>query len=195
MHKLEIELVPKTCFYVNLRSELARVDWDRLRKLTYKANNYRCEVCGGKGHKHPVECHEIWAYDDEHKLQVLIGLEALCPMCHKVKHIGKAQVDGVMDVAIEHFCRVNDVGYAEAIDYIEDVFRIWRGRSLYDWRQDLSFIERFNITPPNKIENNERVSSLLGAARGALNKSAIADNDEEFRKEMEAEAQNFDEWD
>jgi len=54
-----------------------------------KAENL-CETCGGCGPQYPVECHEIWNYDDTRLIQKLDGLIALCPDCHEVKHIGLA---------------------------------------------------------------------------------------------------------
>ena len=83
--KLTVELVPRSLWGINLRSELPKSKWDKLRKATYKKANFVCEICGGVGRKWPVECHEIWHYDDENKVQRLDGLIALCPPCHQVK--------------------------------------------------------------------------------------------------------------
>jgi 5-methylcytosine-specific restriction endonuclease McrA len=77
-----------------------------LRKRTYRQANYRCQVCGGRGSKHPVECHEIWHYDDENKIQKLMGLIALCPSCHQVKHIGLAQIQGKGEEANRHLALI-----------------------------------------------------------------------------------------
>jgi len=52
--KLTIELVPKTCFFSNVRSEISATLWDILRKETYRKANYRCEICNGKGEKWPA---------------------------------------------------------------------------------------------------------------------------------------------
>ena len=88
---LTIELVPSTCWFSNVRDHVSKSIWDKLRKATYRQSNYRCEICGDRGSKHPVECHEIWHYDDDKYIQTLTGLTALCPDCHRVKHIGLAQ--------------------------------------------------------------------------------------------------------
>ncbi len=63
--QLTVELVPRTCWFSNLRSELSKEEWDRLRRPVFERAGNRCEVCGGKGTQHPVECHEVWEYDDE----------------------------------------------------------------------------------------------------------------------------------
>ena len=69
---LTVELVPKTAWYKNLRSELPEGKWDQLRKHSYRLAEYKCEICTGKGDKWPVECHEIWDYDDVNHIQKLI---------------------------------------------------------------------------------------------------------------------------
>ena len=140
--KLTIELVPKGQWGANLRSELSSGEWNRLRRATYKAADYRCEVCGGVGPKWPVECHERWRYDEGTKVQHLDGLIALCPSCHEVKHIGRAQAIGRMDHALAHLMKVNRWSGEHALAYIDESFQTWARRSKEDWTLDLSWLER-----------------------------------------------------
>lgn len=149
--KLSIELVPETCWYSNLRSILSKEDWDKLRKRTYELANYRCEICGGRGNRWPVECHEVWDYDDKYHIQKLVRLIALCPLCHGVKHIGLSKMRRHETEAIEHLEKVNGLTQEEANIYIVEVFKKWHERSLYDWSTDISWIENFGI----KIEKEE----------------------------------------
>ena len=147
--KLTIELVPSTCWFTNLRSELSKQQWDTLRKATYRKANYRCEVCDGKGNKHPVECHEIWHYDDENYIQALKGLIALCPACHQVKHIGLAKLRGKGEEAANHLKKVNGWNNLQAQQYILEAFQIWNERSKYQWQLDLTWLEKQGITLEN----------------------------------------------
>lgn len=140
---LKIELVPASSFYNNLRALLTKAQWDVLRKKAYKLANYKCEICGGIGKKHPVECHEKWDYDDISHIQKLVGLHALCPSCHEVKHLGFAALNNKMDKAIKHFVKVNQVTQAEANSYVQNVFEIWEQRSKYEWQLDLSWLKDF----------------------------------------------------
>jgi hypothetical protein len=139
--RLTIELVPKGQWGVNLRSELSKGEWDRLRKATYKAAGYRCEVCGGVGPRHPVECHERWRYDEDTKTQVLEGLIALCPACHEVKHIGRAGAMGRAEDAVAHLMEVNGWEADRALGYIDDAFGVWAKRSGEGWTLDLSWLQ------------------------------------------------------
>jgi hypothetical protein len=77
--RLTVELVPSTCWYTNVRSNVSKAVWDRLRRRVAAEAGKRCEICGGRGRRWPVECHEVWHYDDATKVQRLERLVALCP--------------------------------------------------------------------------------------------------------------------
>src|SRR3989344_4305266 len=74
---LTIELVPRSCWYSNVRSNVSEATWSRLKSLCFRAADYRCEICSNRGPHHPVECHEIWHYDDHRLIQRLDRLVAL----------------------------------------------------------------------------------------------------------------------
>jgi len=139
---LTIELVPKNNWYINVRSEVSKEEWDILRRESYREANYVCEVCGGKGEKHPVECHEVWDYQEKNHIQKLIRLISLCPLCHKVKHIGRTQVMGEYDIALKHLRKVNKMTKKEAENYIKEAFNLWGKRNNYDWKLDLTFLSQ-----------------------------------------------------
>ena len=137
--RLTIELVPRNAWCNNLRSLLPSDKWDRLRKETYRRVNYCCEICGGKGPTHPVECHEKWEYDDKKHIATLVGLLGLCPACHETKHMGLAQLRGRGDIARKHLAKVNGITDAQARKMIADAFRVWHERDQYDWTTDIGW--------------------------------------------------------
>lgn len=145
---LTVELVPATAWGKNLRSELSRKDWDKLRKMTYAAADYHCEVCGGQGRRHPVECHEVWEYDDKKHIQKLVRLIALCPSCHGVKHFGRTQIQGFEDEAISHMMRVNHWSERQVREHVRDAARLWNQRSAYKWTLDLSWLASVGVAIP-----------------------------------------------
>lgn len=143
--KLEIGLVPSTCWFSNVRSAVTKADWEVLKKATSERAGRKCEICGGVGPKWPVECHEIWHYDDVKKVQTLKGLIALCPSCHQTKHIGLAQIRGKGTEATIHLAKVNGITLKEATAYIESAFVVWRERSKHQWKLDIDFLKGLGI--------------------------------------------------
>mgnify|MGYP003638996797 CR=1 FL=1 len=80
--KLTVELIPKTCYYSNVRTLLPTREWNRIRKLSYSKANFKCEICNdtgtNQGYRHDLECHETWEYTKS-GVQRLIELVSLCP--------------------------------------------------------------------------------------------------------------------
>lgn len=142
---LDIELVPSTAFYKNLRDVLSSSDWDKLRRASYRKANYRCEICNGVGKNHPVECHEIWEYNDKKRIQKLKGLISLCPSCHEVKHIGLAYIRNRGLIAKDHFKKINNLQDYEASQFIDKAFKKHKKRSQYHWTLDLSWLKDKSI--------------------------------------------------
>jgi hypothetical protein len=135
--RLAVELVPKTSWYNNVRALVDEHGWDRIRRQVYRQAGYRCEICGGRGPEHPVECHEVWRYDDRTRVQLLVRMIALCPDCHQVKHIGLANVRGNGAKARAHLARVNGWALEQADTFIGEAFRVWAQRSQGPWTLDL----------------------------------------------------------
>lgn len=137
--RLTIELVPSGQWGANLRQIVSRDAWDRLRASTYANAGHRCEICGGRGPRWPVECHERWHYDDDSHVQKLTGLVALCPPCHEVKHMGRARAIGRGEQAESHLASVNGWTAKQAAIYTEQQFKTWHRRSKESWTLDTSW--------------------------------------------------------
>jgi len=138
--KLLSELVPSSTWGWNLRSVLTTEGWDVLRKSAYVKAQYRCEVCSGRGPDHPVECHERWVYDDRKRIQKLVGLEALCPSCHEVRHLGRAISEGRGPKAKAHMAAVNGWTPDQVEQHINEAMLLWKRRSNFVWKLDLTWL-------------------------------------------------------
>ena len=136
MHfKLKIELVPSPLWYKGLRSKVSPEVWDKIRYEVYRASGNKCVVCGASG---KLYCHEVWAYDDDSHIQKLVRLEALCELCHNVKHIGLAGIKaerGEVDYnrVIRHFMRVNGCSYEDFKAHEGSAYEVWEERSDFEW--------------------------------------------------------------
>lgn len=72
--KLNIELIPRQSWGKNCRTILKKSDWDKLRIHIYEQNDYKCQICGDVGEKHPVECHEVWRYKGSKQKLIALAL-------------------------------------------------------------------------------------------------------------------------
>lgn len=154
--KLEIELIPSTCHYSNVRTALKTKVWDKIRFIIYENAEHKCQICSQtgleQGYKHRVECHEIWEYDDERKIQKLIGLIALCPTCHQAKHIGRSFAIGRKDIVINKLMDINNWSEEKTLEIISEAFEINKERSKHNWKLDISLLKM----PPHNLEINSR---------------------------------------
>lgn len=162
--KLQIELIPSTCHYSNVRTTLKTKLWDKIRFFVYEKAQHKCEICGEtgleQGYRHRVECHEIWHYDDERLVQKLVGLIALCPTCHQAKHIGRSFAIGKQDAAIEKLMRVNKWNAEKTAQVISEAFEINKERSKHNWKLDISLLNKppysldIKAKPKRKVKKN-----------------------------------------
>ncbi len=137
--KLSIELVPESCWYKSLRTEMPRRRWDKFRNEVIEASHNACDICGSKDKLH---CHEIWEYDDKKRIQKLVGFQTVCNMCHFVHHIGLAsnlanQGHLDFDAVIQHFGKVNKLKKVDFEQHHKEAFALWEKRSKLKWKSDL----------------------------------------------------------
>lgn len=163
--KLTVELVPKTCWYNNVRSILSQEQWDYIRKQVYTAAYDTCEICGGIGEQWPVECHEVWNYDDVNHVQRLERMIALCPNCHAVKHSGRSFVAGEIDRVVGHFNKINKTKnkWKDYNSHFIQQMKIWMKRSHYEWTLDISILDDYGIDVSKlpKPEVNDEAIRIL----------------------------------
>ena len=144
---LTVELVPKSSWYFNVRSNVTPSQWNLLRTKCYVSAHYKCEVCGdtglNQGHKYAVEAHEEFTFDDDLHTQTLTLLIALCPKCHKVKHPGLAQIKGEMEIVYAQLEKVNGMDYDEINKYLDACFLLWKNRSKHKWTLNIDYIKTY----------------------------------------------------
>lgn len=147
---LDFELVPNTCHGQNLRTLLPRPEWQSISRFVRNDANGVCEICGRRVNGiSELECHEEWKYVKKRKkngkvkrIQKLVGLKAVCPMCHAVKHIGFAAHTGIYDDAVDWFMQVNGATYKEFKQESDKAWKKQRKRSKHKWKLDCSALAK-----------------------------------------------------
>jgi len=158
--KLTVELIPSTCHFSNVRTTVKKQDWDKIRFISYKAADNKCEICKdtgkNQGYKHNVECHEIWEYDDKNLIQKLVGLISLCPTCHLCVHYGRARTTNKKILCENHIRNINKWGSNMFRKHLEMAYAKYKARSKYQWSLDISILEKdpYNIV---LVKNKKRM--------------------------------------
>jgi hypothetical protein len=140
--------LPGSSWYDNVRSAVSQDEWRRLKKATYECYGHRCACCGDRGPEWPVECHEVFSFDDRRGVQRLEHLVALCPPCHEVNHIGLASTRGRFDVAISHMMAVTGRSRNSCRREAVESMRLANVRSRRKWTVDLSYVKTLAPAPP-----------------------------------------------
>lgn len=117
--KLELDLIPKPCWYLNLRKIFTREEWQMVRDniCSISNTNNKCSICGE--YSNPLnlvnkylEAHEVWEYEElDYGLGIykikLNNILPLCTMCHRSKHYGHSQLMGWSKSVDEHIKKIN----------------------------------------------------------------------------------------
>ncbi len=147
--KLFVDLVPASCWFRNVRSEIKDSHWRALSKFVRARTGGKCEVCGdaedpaaGKYH----DAHERWYYDYKTRTQKLTRIVCLCKPCHLYTHMGYAATQGREEEAIAHKLKVSGMTRKQVDDEINAAFTLWEKRDWYRWYLDLSLLSDSGIT-------------------------------------------------
>ena len=89
--------------------------------------------------------------DDVNKIQKLTGLISLCPLCHKVKHPGLANIKGESHLVISQLMVVNNITKETAEAYIESAFKIYHERSKNKYKLSIDFLKTYIIDSEKSI--------------------------------------------
>jgi 5-methylcytosine-specific restriction endonuclease McrA len=168
---LFVDLVPKTCWFTNVRSCVAKKDWERLRRVIVRRAGERCEICGATADpevKRRLEVHERWIYDEAGHVQTLKRLICLCSDCHLVTHFGLASVRRLEPQALGHLVKVTGMSMCEAKNHVDAAFEVWQERSKITWTLDLSILTTAGIAlaPPPDAKTRAEVADATWRSSG-----------------------------
>lgn len=154
-NNLFVDLVPRSCWFTNVRYCVSLEDWERLRHTIYYRVGHVCEACG-KFNKGNLEAHERWSYDNDAKVQKLERLVALCKECHTATHMGLAKVRGLEAGATAHLKLVTGMDDAQVQRHIQDAYDLWRLRSQVEWHLDLGVLTNSGVKVVKPVERSSR---------------------------------------
>ena len=146
---LFVDLVPRSCWFTNVRTCVSERDWERLRRMITRRADRRGEACGAVedcAQQLWLEAHERWHYNPDTSVQTLRRLVCLCSACHLSTHFGYANVTGRTREAFDHLCAVTGMSAEHANHHIANAEHDWIQRSRRAWTLDLSMLTDAGIT-------------------------------------------------
>ncbi len=165
---LFVDLVPRSCWFTNVRSCVSEQDWQRLRRPMLRRAGYRCEICGAgqdRDARQWLDLHERWDYDEPAAVQRLRRLIAVCQPCHEVTHFGLANVRGRTEEAFAHLCSVTGMDRDAAGAHVDAAQQVWLARSRRTWELDLSMLTGVGLAIQRPPSRGERVGHAERALR------------------------------
>jgi hypothetical protein len=150
---LEMEIVPETAWFFNLRKLLSSTAWGELRNRVYGEYLYQCYYCHRQFWRDEEEwqlkpnggglhAHEIWSYNDDTHVQTINGVVALCPTCHAIKHmiltLKKIEAGELsMEEITNHYCNINQCYPEDFQKVLAREIEIYKERSQHQWTCDI----------------------------------------------------------
>lgn len=126
--KLLPVLIPRPLWGINAHDLVERDCWEKIRRDTFLRDKKRCVICGKQG---PLECHEVFTFDDANGIATLARLESRCSTCHACNHLGrlyKRNPPGFKQ-ALVYLAKINKMQPQEVIDLVKDAFKLHKART------------------------------------------------------------------
>ena len=166
---LFVDMVPRSCWFTNVRTCVSTRDWERLRRMILARAGQQCEACGAgedRSVRRWLEAHERWAYDEPTGTQTLRRLICLCSACHLVTHFGHANVTGRTYEALMHLRAATGWSEERAWAHIDAAGDLWQKRSTRVWRLDLSMLTTAGVA----LRSAESASDRADTAHQTLSR-------------------------
>jgi hypothetical protein len=140
---LYIDMLPKSCWGLNLRSAMPYDEWRRLRAYAIARADFKCEICASEKN---LECHERWDFDIKKELQKFMRLVCLCKSCHLVTHWGFAELRfRDLEPLTLHALKVNGWSLLDFENHKLNQIEEWKFRSEKKWKIDFGQLQKMDI--------------------------------------------------
>jgi hypothetical protein len=140
-------MIPAPLWGINLRQELGKTRWNKIRKHIIAERGLKCESCSKvETESSRIYAHEEWEYKTKGKSGVasLRGLKLSCWHCHAIAHFGRTRnmvlsgelTERSIEDTIKHFCRLNGIGRDQFETHLAAAETEWMRLSQLTWKVD-----------------------------------------------------------
>lgn len=145
--KLAMHPVPSSLWQKNLRNELGKTRWTRLRKAIIEVRGLTCEICQvSVSQSKDIQAHEAWTYTHTAKRGIakLERIALVCRLCHAGEHFalteklvsqGSLREQAIDDTTV-HFCKLNGISRDQFKQHYNVTMTEWEILSAKQWDLD-----------------------------------------------------------
>jgi hypothetical protein len=143
-------ILPMAVHGLSAAKVLPKAHWVVVRTAQYEEANWTCQWCS-RVMDEPTpargfECHEDWHFDTKTGVASVVGLFALCKMCHLTQHLAYASIQGIVDKVVAHYATTNSLSRATAKKHRLDASARFKELNALPWVTDLSWVsERYEL--------------------------------------------------
>jgi hypothetical protein len=138
---LNIELVPYTMHYKNVRAVVPGEVWHVVCDITHQMHNRRCCKCRRSAVEARLECHEVWSFTTSPApVMKMTGMLSLCHLCHMGKHIKFAELNGELPATRTHLMKYHQLTPLQFWWKVQKAVAKVRQLSRYEYSLDLTYL-------------------------------------------------------
>lgn len=162
---ITFNFIPKKQANKNVRSLLefktgSFSKWQEIRNFNQENFNNKCCVCNcsskSYGKKYDTECHEEWIFgvDEEYNnVQKLKELQALCIMCHKIKHLNQEFNEQIKRVLLERYAEINKIDLLKAKEDYDNEIKKMDELDTKRFVLELKALEKYGVNQKERYFN------------------------------------------
>ena len=143
--RLRMELIPEPLWGQNLRTELGKTKWRRLRDALAARRKPGCAVCDSRA---PLQGHEVWDYAETKTagIATLQDINLICQDCSSIHHFGRFHLlfaqskPQEYERVIKHALRVNGCDMATWEQHGREAKAAYDRRSKLSWTVDYGWL-------------------------------------------------------
>jgi hypothetical protein len=168
-----MEPIPYPMGGKNARSVLTKLAWRKVRDIVLQEHDWTCAMCR-RVKKVGMHCHEVWDFkwlvrkSKPVPVMQLVGLQALCRLCHGAKHIGCSRQKKYLPKVKDQLRR--DYGMKDTdLDRIESVFarKAESLKTTIPRELDLTYLNDVRFYEVQLMMNRRFTTNELPSCRGS----------------------------
>ena len=157
---IELEPLSSQTWWSNSSLHYNKNIWYQYEKLVKDISKGYCFVCGKHCKTSDIVLNDLWDFDDEKKIQTLIGVYPSCLFCHQINTVTLNQTKEKHEEIKNHLMQVNNWKYTVADEHLKRTLKKKAERDKSEWIVNIDYLINEIKLQPNNFKENEFTHEL-----------------------------------